>query len=48
MTYGAVNVGTLIWDGANDSGTRTASGVYFALVIPDAGDEVVIKFAVER
>lgn len=48
MTYGAVNVGTLIWDGANDSGTRTASGVYFALVIPDAGEEVVIKFAVER
>lgn len=48
MSYGAVNVGTLIWDGTNDAGARTASGVYFALVLPDAGEEVVIKFAVER
>lgn len=48
MPYGATNVGTVIWDGTNDAGRRAASGVYFALVIPDSGERVVIKFAVER
>ncbi|TBR25417.1 hypothetical protein EPO15_02255 [bacterium] len=48
LAYGASNVGTLIWDGTNHAGARVASGVYFALVIPDDGETVVIKFAVER
>lgn len=48
LPYGAVNVGTVIWDGTNEAGARAASGVYFALVLPDDGEEVVLKFAVER
>ncbi len=48
LPFGAVNSGTLIWDGANAAGRSVASGVYFAYVRSDDGSTAVIKFAVER
>ncbi|MBI3299124.1 MAG: fibronectin type III domain-containing protein [Elusimicrobia bacterium] len=46
--FGASNAGTLIWNGLNHAGLRTASGVYFALVRGDDGSQTVVKFAIER
>lgn len=48
LSFGAVNAGTLIWNGTNHAGRRVASGVYFAIVKGDDSSSTVIKFAIER
>lgn len=48
LRFGPTDVGTLIWDGTNGAGRRTASGVYFAYIRSDSGSSVVRKFAIER
>jgi hypothetical protein len=41
--------GSAVWDGTNDDGRRTASGVYFARITSGAdGSTILVKFAVER
>ncbi len=40
--------GTVSWDGRNDGGGRTASGVYFARITGENGSTALVKFAIER
>ena len=49
FVFTGANAGVAVWDGANDDGRRTASGVYFAKITSDQdGSTTLIKFAVER
>jgi hypothetical protein len=45
----AIDAGIIHWDGRNTGGHEIASGVYFAIIRSDSGeDSSVIKFALER
>jgi hypothetical protein len=49
ITFSGVAAGTAVWDGLNDDGRRTASGVYFARVASGVdGSSLLVKFAIER
>lgn len=49
LTFSGASAGSVVWDGLNDAGRRTASGVYFARIQSDAdGSTNILKFAVER
>jgi hypothetical protein len=49
FSYSGANAGVATWDGNNDDGLRTASGVYFAKITSDTdASTIVVKFAVER
>ena len=49
FTFNGAGAGTAVWDGSNDDGRRTASGVYFAKITSDADSStILLKFAVER
>lgn len=49
FTYSGADAGTATWNGLNDDGRRTASGVYFAKITSDADrSAVLLKFAIER
>lgn len=49
FTFSGANAGAAAWDGLNDDGRRSASGVYFAKITSDADRSVaLLKFAIER
>jgi hypothetical protein len=49
FNFSGANAGVAVWDGTNDGGRRTASGVYFARVTSGVdGSTTIVKFAVER
>jgi hypothetical protein len=48
LSFSGASAGVAVWNGLNDDGRRTASGVYFARVQSSDGSTTVIKFAIER
>lgn len=48
IPFSGAAAGVVVWDGRNDGGRRTASGVYFARVTSDDGARTLLRFAIER
>ncbi len=49
LPFSGASAGVVVWNGLNDDGRRTASGVYFARIKSDSdGSTLLIKFAIER
>jgi len=48
FTFDGASAGSVTWNGFNDYGVRTASGVYFARITAFDGAVSLVKFAIER